>query len=172
LLFTLIAFAMGCTDNPTGPTSNALETARRVWATNGYSSYQFTIRMDCFCAVNGPVRVTVANDSTVSATVIATGQAIDPRWVPNIKSLFSFIEHGIAINAAVLQVNYDPNLGYPSKIVYDGATNIADDEVTYTVSDVASLFTTRTQGIAPAAPARRGSAPAVTRPLSMRTAAP
>ena len=53
------------------------------------------------------------------------------------RRLFDFIDHGITNHAVVLRVTYDPTLGYPREIVYDGATNIADDEVTYTVSNVA-----------------------------------
>src|SRR5262249_47607128 len=120
------------------------DTARRLWATNGYTSYAFTIRMDCFCAVNGPLRAIVVNDSLVSATLIANGQSVNPRWVPSIKSLFDFIDRGIANHAAVLRVTYDPSLGFPKEIIYDGAANAADDEVNYTVSDVVSpVFSTR-----------------------------
>jgi hypothetical protein len=33
-------------------------------------------------------------------------------------------------------VTYDPTLGYPVEIVYDGALNAADDEVTYHLADL------------------------------------
>ena len=79
--------------------------------------------------------------------VIGTGQQIDPRWVPSINGLFDFIDRGIANHAARLDVTYAPTLGFPSKVVYDGAANAADDEVTYTVSDVrpAALTVTTNQ---------------------------
>lgn len=136
LLVALCVLAVGCTDDPVSPQRNDLAANRSVWADKGYTTYQFTIKMDCFCAVNGPIRALVVNDSLTSAVVIATGQAIDPRWVPSIKGLFDFIDRGIANHAAVLDVSYDPSLGFPSKIVYDGAANAVDDEVTYTVSEV------------------------------------
>jgi hypothetical protein len=76
------------------------------------------------------------NDSTVAATVIATGESVDPRSVPNIKQLFTFIENGIAHNAARLEVAYDGARGFPATIIYDGSLAAVDDEITYTVTDV------------------------------------
>ena len=147
LLVSLCVLAIGCSDDPFSPQRNDLASNRATWADKGYTTYQFTIKMDCFCAVNGPIAAVVVNDSLINAMVIATGQQIDPRWVPSIKGLFEFIDRGIANHAAVLDVTYDPTLGFPSKIVYDGAANAADDEVTYMVSDVrpAALTVTTNQ---------------------------
>jgi Family of unknown function (DUF6174) len=136
LIIAFAALAMGCSDDPTGPKQSELDAARRVWATNGYTSYQFTIRMDCFCPVTDPIRAVVVNDSLVRATIIATGESVDPHYVRSIKALFDFIGQGIANHAAVLRVTYDPNLGFPREIIYDGAANTADDEINFTVSDV------------------------------------
>jgi hypothetical protein len=33
-------------------------------------------------------------------------------------------------------VNYDGHLGYPTEIDFDGSVSVADDEVTFNVSDV------------------------------------
>lgn len=136
LFAVLLTFAASCSGDPIAPNRGALDSARQIWELHGNSSYQFTIKMDCFCAVNGAIRATVVNDSTISATVIATGQSIEPGSVPGIKKLFDFIDQGLAQNAAVLDVAYDPTLGFPAKIVYVGSYSIADDGITYTVSDV------------------------------------
>jgi hypothetical protein len=189
-LTTLIApLAGGCKD-VTSPDANqtALDANRQRWAEHGYRDYLFTLRMDCFCAVNGPVTVLVVADSARQVTLQSTGAVIDAPWIPTIKKLFDIIDQDIARHAAVLRVTYDATLGYPSEIVSDPVANAVDDEVTYTVSNVARLIVDPPRsaplekdrdarsgaryGIAPAAPARRGSAPAVTRPLSIRTAAP
>lgn len=149
LLAALCVLAMGCTDDPVSPKRNDLAANRALWGDKGYTTYQFTIKMDCFCAVNGPIGAVVVNDSLVNAMVVSTGQQIDPRWVPSIKGLFDFIDRGIANHAAVLDVTYDPTLGFPSRIIYDGAANAADDEVTYTVSDVkVASFTVQARDVA------------------------
>lgn len=133
----LVAFSLsaGCGDVGLGPSRQAeLESNRRLWASFGLTSYQLTLKADCFCAVNGPVRLTVVNDSIVSAKLISTGEAVNPAWFLTINSLFAFIDRGFANHAAVLRVTYDPSFGYPVQIIYVGAINAADDGVTYTVS--------------------------------------
>ena len=136
-LLAALSFGLGCGDllSPDGGRSE-LDANRQKWTSHGYGAYQFTLKMACFCAINGPVTVVVSADSVVLVTQKSNGQVINAPWMPSIKKLFDFIDQGIANHAAVLRVTYDPTLGYPSEIVYDGSFTIADDEVTYTVSDV------------------------------------
>jgi hypothetical protein len=170
LLVVALAFAASCSD-ATAPTRSDVVTNREKWAANGYPSYTMTMSRVCFCGEVGPYRVLVVNDSIISATRDADGTAADPRYLPTINELFDFIDTAIAEKAARIDVQYDAALGFPQQVDYDRSLNIADEELFYTVSNVKPLSVLR-QGTAPAAPARRGSAPAVTLPLSMRTAAP
>jgi hypothetical protein len=182
LMSSLVAasFAAGCRDvvDPGARDRETLEANRQRWNEHGYTNYAFTLRMDCFCAINGPVTVLVVADSARVVTVQSTGEVINAPWIPTIKKLFDYIDQTIARGPAVLRVTYDPVLGYPVEIVSDPVANAVDDEVTYTVSSVNRLIVDplgpadARYGTAPAAPARRGSAPAVTRPFSIRTAAP
>jgi uncharacterized protein DUF6174 len=142
LLTSLLAAALvssGCHD-VTGPGDrSALQANRQKWSQNGFSDYTFTLRMDCFCAINGPVRVLVIADSARQVTMESTGEVLNASWIPTIKKLFDFIDQEIARPAAVLQVTYDATLGYPTKIVADPIANAVDDEITYTVSNVSPL---------------------------------
>ena len=131
----LVALA-GCTDLFGPSAKSRLNENRDKWRAQGLTSYSFTLRAACFCAINGPVRVVVSNNTVATATLVQTGQPIDTRNVSTIEALFDFIEHGIANHYAVLDVTYDPARGYPTKIVSDGSKFADDDEVTYDVSDV------------------------------------
>ena len=137
---SIVSFAAltACSDLFSPGAKSRLEENRDKWRAQGLTTYTFTLRQMCFCAINGPVRVVVANGAVVSATQISNGQALDTRFVSTIESLFDFIERGIANHYAVLDVTYDPTRGYPARIVSDGSRNAADDEVTYEVSDVKS----------------------------------
>jgi hypothetical protein len=178
LLTSLLAAALvssGCHDISGPGGRSELQANRQKWTQSGVTDYTFTLRMDCFCAINGPVRVVVVADSARQVTMESTGEVLNAPWIPTIKKLFDFIDQQIARPAAVLQVTYDPTLGYPTRIVADPIANAVDDEVTYTVSNVTPTVQPHhslVQGTAPAAPARRGSAPAVTRPFSILSAAP
>ena len=118
LIIAFAALAMGCSDNPIWPNANPSSmTARRVWATNGLHELRSSrSAMDCFCAVNGPVRAVVVNDSVVTATRSSPRASRSTRAAfRRIKSLFDFIDRGIANHAAVLRVTYDPNARLPAR---------------------------------------------------------
>jgi hypothetical protein len=139
LLTSVMSVATGCRD-ATAPDSRRAELAanRQRWAASGLTNYSFTLRMECFCAINGPVIVTVVNDSVFRVQLSGSDSTINAPWMPTIKKLFDVIEQDFDRNAAVLQVTYHPTLGYPTKIVSDPIANAVDDEVTYTVTDVRS----------------------------------
>jgi hypothetical protein len=122
-----------------GSKQSELDANRQKWATRGFRDYTFTHSMVCFCPVENPMTLTVLNDSVVSAKVQRTGAELNPRWLKTINGLFDFIDRAIDEHAAVLEVEYDPSLGYPTRIIYDGSKNVADDEVTYTVSDLRAI---------------------------------
>ena len=132
----VVAVVAGCSDS-LSPGKTELDANRQKWEAQQFARYDFTLEMFCFCAIRGPIRVSVANGAVVSAVEVATGNRVEPTWVPSIESLFDFVERGIADHALVLEVTYDPVMGYPRKIVYDRARNIADEEVTYQAADVA-----------------------------------
>ncbi|HTE46011.1 MAG TPA: DUF6174 domain-containing protein [Gemmatimonadaceae bacterium] len=138
IVLVLLSSLVGCGDL-VGPGSerSQLDTNRQKWRTMRSDTYHFTINALCFCADGGPVRTEVRGDSIVAMTRVLTGKPVDRTYGLTIEKLFDFIERGIVNHAALLEVTYHPILGYPIKIVYDGAVNIADDEVTYTVSDLA-----------------------------------
>jgi hypothetical protein len=173
----LLALAGSCHDVTSPRDRETLEANRQKWAQHGFKDYAFTLRMDCFCAINGPVNVIVVADSARQVTMQSTGEVVNAPWIPTITKLFDYIDQTLSRNPAVLRVTYDPDFGYPVQIVSDPIANAVDDEVTYAVSNVNHLIVDPVRdisdyGTAPAAPARRGSAPAVTRPFSIRTAAP
>ena len=134
----ILILSTSCGDLFSPGAKSRLDENREKWRSQGLNTYAFTLKQICFCAINGPVRVVVIEGAVFSATQISNGQALDTRFVSTIESLFDFIERGIANHYAVLEVTYDPTLGYPARIVSDGSRNAVDDEVTYEVSNIGS----------------------------------
>ncbi len=132
-----LLLATSCSDSVApGQKITDLGTARARWAVRGFRDYSFTFSAACFCANVHPIRAVVVRDSVTTAVDLVTNQPVDPRLVRTVDQLFAFIQDGIAKPAARLDVTYDAQLGYPITISYDGAANIADDEVTYNLRDV------------------------------------
>jgi hypothetical protein len=130
----LFVFAAGCGD-VLSPGSE-LGVARQRWKAQNLHSYSFTLQRSCFCPSVQPLRVTVVGDSVVSVIDPATNKPVDLRSGETIDGLFRFIENAIARKAAVLEVQYDAVAGFPTRINYDGSFRVADDELTYTASNV------------------------------------
>ena len=109
-----------------------LDTARKQWKAAHVSSYRYEVTVSCFCAPrtghlfyvvrNGVPRLPKNGDTSV-ATV--------PR-------LFRKIQAAINHHAARIDVTYGRR-GVPKSIYIDGAANIADDEVTYTITRFTTL---------------------------------
>lgn len=137
LAATLSLGLLGC-GNGTSPVSQRLELQanRAKWQRAGLVSYTYTLQQFCFCAFTQPVRLYVVNDVVVRALASPGDSAVSPQFFPTVDRLFTFIDDAIARRAAVIRVTYDPTLGYPVEIVYDGALNAADDEVTYHLTDL------------------------------------
>ena len=138
----LLAGCSGDNNSVVEPGRSDLEIARAKWLAQRPEKYAFNVRKACFCAVAGEVRIYVNRDSVVAVVGLPDAQSFDTRNYESIEQLFDFIGRAIAKHAAVIRATYDPVLGYPTSIEYDGATNIADDEVNYTLTEVKPAYFT------------------------------
>ena len=139
LAFTLTSVLLASCSEFTSP-SRDLENARQRWASNGAASYDFTVYLSCFCTPDAgrPVVVVVANGVVQSRKFVDTGAAVTPPFSPaysTIEGLFDIVADARARNAAQLDVEYDPERGYPKRIGIDYIANAIDDEINYTVLD-------------------------------------
>lgn len=109
----LLLLLVGCSDS-TGPISVTLNRAR--WEKQNLHNYLYTGRMSCFCPQSGQdVYVTVPAD-TVSYVALAGSGALLPKegWY-TIPGLFDFVVE-LHHHDGKVRVEYDPQLGYPTRI--------------------------------------------------------
>jgi hypothetical protein len=139
LLLAATLFA-GCA--LTGPGSiqepEGLEDARRVWNQVGTSDYDMSLFRGCFCIGGGEMTVYVRGDS------VAAIQQTERQWqggndwwqyIPTVEGLFDLVEEADA-DAHSLEVDYHPQLGYPTSVSIDWIENAVDDEISYSVSSL------------------------------------
>ena len=143
LLFCLAALAAcsGSTD-PTDA-ATALAEARARWARSGVADYQYTITRGCECSPEsvGPVVIEVRNHQVQTRRYL-TGTAVDPQFAElfaAVPGLFDLIDEAIQEPAAGLAVRYNEAYGYPETIQIDWVAGVADDEVSYHISDFTVL---------------------------------
>ena len=146
----LLVVAASCSD-ATGPTleTNDLEAARQRWRAQDLHTYAFTLQRSCFCGNIDPLYVIVLSDTVAGVIDLRTAKPLDRQLGETIEGLFTFVQTAIDRPAQLIRAKYDSAKGFPSEIDYDGSGQIADDEISYRVTDVHPIFPS-TQTRAPA----------------------
>jgi hypothetical protein len=133
----LLFAAISCGD-ATGPSRSTadLERARSRWRAQNLHTYAFELRRNCFCANTDRLYVAVVSDAVVEVLDLDTGQFVDVQLGETVDELFTFIQNAIDRPAYLIRAEYDPAQGVPTSIDYDGAAQIADDEMSIRVTNV------------------------------------
>jgi hypothetical protein len=136
----LLVASISCSD-ATGPWHQITElaAARQRWRTQNLHSYAFTIQRSCFCANVHPLYVLVLSDTVAGAFDLETGEWVDRRFGETVEGLFTFIQNATERPAQLIRAEYDDAKGFPTEIDYDGAAQIADDELFARISDVHTI---------------------------------
>lgn len=112
---------------------------RAKWESANIDTYQFEYSISCNCLDDYtlPRLVVVNAGEVVSQTIIKSHVALplDQGRAESIAELFELIAYEES-RAESVTVDYDPDLGYPTKINVDVDKRIADDEYTLFVSNV------------------------------------
>jgi hypothetical protein len=133
----LLVVAMSCRD-AVGPERQVteLEAAHRRWQAQNLHTYAFTLQRTCFCGTVHPLYVLVLSDTVAGAIDLETGTVLDRRSGETVEDLFTFVQNAIDRPARLIRAEYDAAKGFPTEIDYDGAAQIADDEIFFRVSNV------------------------------------
>lgn len=113
-----------------------LEAARTTWAAKRPETYRFTFALACECD-QGPWTLTVDGDLLVD--VSRDGPGIPGAEVPfeSIDAIFDDIEATLDEGTVPVDVEYDPELGYPTSYVWNGPELPVDGGFILTVTEFA-----------------------------------
>ena len=131
-----LAVAPGGQDAPANP--------KALWEAQELASYRYTLQVGCFCLVEmtRPVVIEVRDGAVASVTYADDGSAADPmlfEQYDSVEDLFAVIGEAEAQNPARLDVTYDEALGVPLSVDIDISEQMADEELTLTVSEFEAL---------------------------------
>jgi hypothetical protein len=118
----------------------ALAESRRQWEQRGFADYSFEARHDCFFCLPeevGPVRITVRQGAIVEVTLLETGAPVEPGLWFTIDDLYQQVPSWAKIDGVDdVAVDYDPTLGFPSRIEVRYEEGIMDAGDNYVVTNV------------------------------------
>jgi hypothetical protein len=139
----LVAGATSACDSMVGPGDErqTLRDNRRLFSERVGTSYSYDYRNVRFAVgpVVEPVRIRVRNSVIVSVVSISTGRDAPPdawRFYETVEGVFRALEDAYARNAAQVQVEYHPQLGYPTDVYIDYDQRLADEEAGYVVANL------------------------------------
>lgn len=123
---------------------DAPESPQALWDAQGPDSYRYTLQVGCFCLTDmtRPVVIEVRDGAVAGVTYADDGSAADPalfEQYDSVEDLFAVIGEAEAQNPARLDVTYDEALGVPLSVDIDISEQMADEELTLTVSSFEAL---------------------------------
>ncbi len=141
---------LGACASPTTPEQAAIEARlaatndladyRTLWETQRLTDYAFDVSRVCYCQFRGDVRVTVKDGVITGVTELASEVARDPDTFRTIDGLFDLVQDAYDRDAHEVQVDFDPDRGYPTRIWIDYVEMMMDEEMGFTLlSDVTAL---------------------------------
>ena len=131
----------GCGEAPLGPEMEAFEAARARWESNGPESYSYRYRLSCFCPPQllENARVTVTEGQVTNVYLLDSDTPAAPEtfsmYLP-IEGLFDRLATSLENDPVVFEATYDGALGYPTSAQVDISEQIADEEYSFTASDL------------------------------------
>jgi hypothetical protein len=112
--------------------------AQQKWRAAGLHDYAFTFYQSCFCIGRQKIRITVKDDKVHSARNISDGAAVKPAEVGQpltLNEIFQKIEEGYAKPADHIRLTLNAEFGYPERVFIDYVEMMADEELSYSISD-------------------------------------
>ena len=127
------------TPSPTGPTEEPKPGSLPDFP---YTEYAYTLEQRCFCAnIDQKYRVTVVDGDATEVTFATPGEGHEvgdlvPQGTYLKLSIQDIIDRGNDTTAARVKVDWPAGQLYPSSVYIDQDKLIADEEVTWVISDV------------------------------------
>lgn len=106
---------------------------KEIWEREGSDDYEYELNQ-YFGEISWRGSVTVAGGNVSSfLTIDLQPSFVGVPRIPTIDGLFDQITHAISVNAATIEVTWDPVYGYPTSCFIDFDIRIADEEIGWTI---------------------------------------
>ncbi len=140
LLGLCAALASACSD--VGPENDGLlqdiANHRAMWESKRPPAYVYELKRWCDCPdeARGPVSVRVQGVTVVGRVYTPTGAPLTAGLesaFPSVDGLFDLLEAAARKNPWSVNINWDPEAGFPRDLYVDFKSNVIHDEVSYQV---------------------------------------
>ena len=120
-----------------------LALAEAKWSTNKPKTYEFTLEIICFCAPappgSEPIVFHVNNGAGSRAGSLRTRSPEDLEKYSTVEKQFAFIRSALREQPYRVEIEYDPDLGYPRRVYIDPKQYTADEEYGFAIEAFTAL---------------------------------
>ena len=136
LLFVTLMIA-SCGESIVGPERDFAD-AQEKWRASKAADYDLVVSRICEClpGTMGPVEVIVRGGRVSSRRYLTSSAEVPDGFMdvfPDVENLFFKIRSALWAHVYKIEVEYDEELGYPTRIYVDPDKGVADDEVQYAI---------------------------------------
>ena len=133
--FLLFIF-LNCTKNTQAISEDEVQLQEQKWKEQGITDYDFTSQIACFCQTDYtlPKAIVVKNNEIQSVNGFDYAD-LEYETHMTIDELFDYIENRQNQNPVIESLEFDSVYGFPSYIYFDISKMIADDEISYTITN-------------------------------------
>lgn len=133
LLISSITFLLSC---ETIKQPDKIEAAKAKWEASEISNYSADIERVCFCPPPARYTMLVQDGKIIRITSTDTGEEIKSlAGYSTFNELFTWLERIAEQSPRKLDLEFHPELGYPTLIDYNQSDMIADEELLLKVLD-------------------------------------
>ena len=120
-----------------------LALAEAEWSTNKPKTYEFTLKIICFCAPappgSEPIVFRVNNGAGSRVGSLRTRSPEDLEKYGTVEKQFAFIRAALREQPYRVEIEYDPVLGYPRRVYIDPKPYTADEEYGFAIEAFIAL---------------------------------
>lgn len=104
-------------------------------------SVSYTTQQSCFCPseFTRPMNITESNGEITSATYADTNEPVPDNIRQSLSTVdqrFEQLQSAYENGADTVNVQYDPQFGFPTSVFIDQSQMIADEEISYTITNL------------------------------------
>lgn len=126
-----------CSSGESTGESSQLSDAKAQFETANLDSYSFTWTQSCFCdlARGRATRISVTGDTITRAIYVDDHTQSQNTDIRTIDGVFAWIDRAYDQHYDTIDITYDAELGYPTKIYFDPVKNASDEETQVVLSN-------------------------------------
>lgn len=132
-----LLFLATCNNTDSYGAFNDIAEAKQQWESNNFTSYRVDVERICFCPPPQDYSMLVQNSEVIEVIDMETGEPVSSLGAyQSIEDIFAWLQNVASDKPMKLDLEFDPEYGYPTFIDYNQSDQIADEELLMRITNL------------------------------------